>query len=708
MATIAWAALSAIASLWPGRLAGPIDGVPLDQPLEAILLGLALWWLVATDPSVLRRRAVRGVVAVLLGWKAVTSAVVVQDGWCLRFTSPVPIYRGGVTVPHSWDVRADWRSPVPRCSAIMSEPYPVNDRFPAWFFNLPPEDPGRQATASDRPPNVATGLALDGFLRVSREGTFRVALGPDVHVTTLVDGHRFDGGTIAAGVVLSPGLHRVSIQGELLGSRWRLEPFWNDAPVWRGAVATLMPPRTVDLLVRPWGRWVAPLLVAVFLGLGLASVVERVASRTAKVWTLALSAVMVGIVALDRGWLARAACVLLAGALALALPRRLQNTFGVSWLIGVPLLALVAALGWSRAGMFTLYSSGDDFWMFQRFAYRIYLQGYWLEGGEPTFWFQPFYRWIAGALHLVFGDSSVGELFWDAACALAGALFSFHLTKQAAGFRWGAAAAVGTLAVFLLGPGWYLLGRGLSEFSSMGLLSAAGLMVIRAKHGYWPAAAAAAVLATLAVYTRLNNLPMALSLAVLALPARMPVAELWRPRGWLARASRPAALAVLGGLSLGLWLFTARTYYYTRVLNMFYRTTAALNSVWQAGDSIGDAILRVGSSVLMVLTMNDPPRADIRALPIVTGCAAALLGLVRVGRFAYLPVGVVAIGLAGVSSAFVARGVAYPGRFSIHLVPIMVALSCCAVAMVAPRRRGGTAASRVEPRAAAPVRAPVA
>lgn len=686
MTTIAWAALTAIAVLWPGRLAGPLDGIPLDQPAEALLLGLLLWWLIATDASLLRRRAVRMLVIALLAWKAVTAAVLVQDGWCLRFASPVPIYRDGVTVPHSWDVRADWRSPVPRCSAIMAEPYPVNDRFPGWFFNLPPEDPGRQATASDRPPNVSTTIQVDGFLRVSREGVLRIALGPDVHVTTLVDGEKFDVLALADGVTVQPGLHRVSIQGELIGSRWRLEPAWNDAPVWRGAVATLTPPRTADLIVRPWGRWVAPLLTVALLALCLASVARRVASRAALVWTTALSAVMVGVAALDRASLIRGSCLLLFGALAMNLPRRLQNTFGVSWLIGVPLLALVAALGWPHVGMFTLYSSGDDWWMFQRFAYRIYLQGHWLEGGEPTFWFQPFYRWIAGALHLVFGDSSVGELFWDAACALSGALFSVHVTKQVAGFRWGVAAGAGTLALFLLGPGWYLLGRGLSEFSSMGLLSAAGLLVIRAKRGYWPAAVAAAVLAILAVYTRLNNLPIALSLAALALPAKVPVAAVWRPREWLPRASRPAVAAVLGGLSLGVWLFTARTYYYTRVPSMFYRTTATLNSVWQAGDSVGDAIVRVGSSVLMVLTMNDPPRADVRAVPILVGFAVALLGLFRVGRFARLPLRLVAIGLAGVSSAFVARGVAYPGRFSIHLVPIMVALSCCAAAAFVPRR----------------------
>ena len=86
----------------------------------------------------------------------------------------------------------------------------------------------------------------------------------------------------------------------------------------------------------------------------------------------------------------------------------------------VPFLALIVVLGVPQAGLFTWYSSGDDWWMFQRYSYRIFMEGYWLEGGSLTFWFQPLYRWIAGALHLVFGDSSVGELYWDGLCMAAG------------------------------------------------------------------------------------------------------------------------------------------------------------------------------------------------------------------------------------------------------------------------------------------------
>ena len=100
---------------------------------------------------------------------------------------------------------------------------------------------------------------------------------------------------------------------------------------------------------------------------------------------------------------------------------------------------------------------------------------------------------------------SVGELFWDAACLLTGACFAFHVTRRVAGFRWGVAAAIVTLAVFTVGPGWYLIGRGLSEISSAGLIYGAALLALRGRAGSRVAAIGAGLLATLAFYARLNN-----------------------------------------------------------------------------------------------------------------------------------------------------------------------------------------------------------
>src|SRR5262249_26099780 len=150
-----------------------------------------------------------------------------------------------------------------------------------------------------------------------------------------------------------------------------------------------------------------------------------------------------------------------------------------------------------------------DNWMFQRFAYQIVMQGHWLEGGSPTFWFQPLYRWIVGILHAIFGDSSVGEWFWDGACLLVGALFSFRLVRAFAGFRWGLVAAALPLGVFALGTPKQLIGFGLSEISSSGFVYLAAWAALRSRHGSIRWAALAGACATLAFYTRLNNLPMA-------------------------------------------------------------------------------------------------------------------------------------------------------------------------------------------------------
>jgi hypothetical protein len=69
--------------------------------------------------------------------------------------------------------------------------------------------------------------------------------------------------------------------------------------------------------------------------------------------------------------------------------------------------------------------SHDDWLAYQVAGYRIFMGGYWLEGGSTAFDYQPLYRWISGALHMVFGDSSAGEIVVDASALLTGALLAF-------------------------------------------------------------------------------------------------------------------------------------------------------------------------------------------------------------------------------------------------------------------------------------------
>ncbi len=674
------------AVLWPAALAGPLDGSPLDTWLEVVLIGGALVALIWLHPRFLAHQAVRGAIVLLLVWKAVCGENLTQDGWCLRLESPIPIFINQERVPHAWDVRADWRSETPDCSALMTRGYGSLEHFPVWFYNLPPATLAQPASAADRPPNVTLHLTLEGYLDVEAPGVFQLGVGEDMNVGVEIDDVSVPSERVFRGLPMTAGLHHVSISGTLSGSRWKLLPLWNGANIWTASVATIDEPSDLDLFVRPWGRYVPTTLILSLLAGWLAAVAFRARSLVILGYPIGLSAVPMVLSLLGRPMWLRLIPLGLMAAAALKMPRRLQNQFGAYLTIGVPFLALFVVIGVGDAGRVTFYTSGDDWWMFQRYAYRIFLHGYWLEGGQATFWFQPLYRWIAGSLHMIFGDSSVGELFWDAACVWSGAWFAFHVTKVFAGFRWGVLAASITLSVFTLGPAWYLFGRGLSEISSAGFIYCGALFALRGRNGYWPAALMAGVLATLAFYTRMNNLPMAVAVAAFAFPVRQPARGVWDPRVWRRRAAQPVLLAVWGGLAVGLWLFAARTWYYTNILSVTYGTQADERSVLRMTDSLWVSLTRLAGSVMMVLTMNDPPRLDLRAIPMLIGVLVAVFGAARIGRLASLPLNATALCLAGVFGALVARGTAYPGRFSIHLIPVAVTLTVCAISLFLPDR----------------------
>jgi len=678
----AWGLLAVVALLWPARLNGPLDGAPLDGVAEALLIGLvfpALWWF---RPQFLTTTLARSSIVALLAWKAFMQVGVVQDGWCVKMMPTEPYVKDGTGAPHSWDVRAEWRAKDPACSAVMTGPYRLFADFPAWFFNLPPPNdswPGPK----DRPPGARVKMMVRGFLHNARAGALTISTGPDVAKTVYVDG------AVASGdASMLPGTHLVVVDASLTGDRWTFVPSWNGRDLWRASPVanTMRRPSRFDLLLRPWGGWITAVLAgALIVGWGVATIVS-LADITAIIWMVGASACLGLMAATITGDAIRWAIVGLAFAAALPIPRRLQTLSGAFALVGVPWLTLFAVVSVSQIGRFTLYAWGNDYWTFQRFAYRIVMQGYWLEGGSPTFWFQPLYRWIAGVLHLVFGDSSVGEVYWDAASALVLALWSFRIAESFARFRWGIIAAVTTLAVIALGTPWGLIGIGLGEMTSAGLLYAATLCAWRSRDGRGVYALTAGVLATLAFYTRLNNLPMAYAVALFALPPRLEMRSLvTRPSEWFRRTTWSTALIVIATVSVGILLFTWRTWHYTGVFNPFYGTQREQLAVWQPGMSLRVALARMFDSVMMVLTVTDPPRVTQYCLPVLGGAVVSLLALAYVPWARNLPAAPILFFVAAVSGALIARGSAYPGRFSVHVIAVASTLAVCGVAWVAMR-----------------------
>ncbi|HUK34358.1 MAG TPA: hypothetical protein VLV86_10625, partial [Vicinamibacterales bacterium] len=442
-----WVVILLGALLWPGHGLGILDGIPLDRPLEAIVVGAlvpALWWL---NPRFMRRGLVRVGIALLILLKVADATLLTQQGWCVRFETP-PLYEAGPSVQTSWDARADWRSPSPRCSAIVSRPYWSFTRFPVWFLNL----------QDTRPPRVPVHATFDGYVRTAERSTLSIDTygSSDLRPTS---------------VALPDGVSHVRFAGTFVGSEWKFAPLLNGNDVFSAALTTISPPTAIDLVL---GRLLPAAITVLAIALIVAWVADAMTSLAPSqpvVWWTIITAVLCAAAgALDFDRLGRLTVLLFVVAVIVPTPQHLRNRRGAFLLFGVPWLALLIAGCIGHAGRITIYSVGDDWTTFQRFAHRIYIQGYWLEGGERGFWQQPLYRWIVGALHVVFGDASIGEMFLDAAALFAGSLFAFEVVRRVAGFSTGVGAGVLTLVTVAFGPNWHVIGRGLSDAVAAGLI----------------------------------------------------------------------------------------------------------------------------------------------------------------------------------------------------------------------------------------------
>jgi hypothetical protein len=400
----------------------------------------------------------------------------------------------------------------------------------------------------------------------------------------------------------------------------------------------------------------------------------------------ALAAAAMAIAATNDG-IARLAAVALIAAAAVPVAPRHRNLRAAFLLLGVPWLAFFAVRAIPDIGAFTAYSH-DDWLAYQVAGYRIFMGGYWLEGGSTAFDYQPLYRWISGALHLVFGDSSAGEIIVDASALLAGALLTFWIVKATAGFRWAVAAGAAVLMTFSIGTTWYFVGRGLSETIGAGFGFLAAFMLLRGRLGRPSSIAAAGVFAVLMFYTRLNFGAAAVTLAALLLPlsvttsiGRTTIDRVRRVRFW--------TVAGYGGvIAAGVLLFMSRTWWYTGHFSVLYGTSLKNNDIGLRADTIADPAVwgRIRHSVASLIFMNEPPHFDVRALFVVAGMLVVLLGAVQVPALRRLPLALTIVTLGACLSALVVHTHNYPGRMSIPLVPFACAAAFTGAKLVMTRR----------------------
>ncbi len=678
-----------VAAWWPSRIAGLLDGIPFDNAPDALLLGLLLPLLLWLVPAAFLTRGSRVVLVALLAWKVFGAAAFVQDGWCTRVEPSRPYVVDQTGVPKAWDVRADWLAADPRCTAIATRPYLTDESFPVWFFNLPSATRDQPPQPEDLPPLAVTRLIMRAMVHNDAPGLLQVRTSPTVAAALVVNGVEADG----SGARLDAGSNQVTITATLTGINWMLAPLWNGADAFAVLPATIAPTSLIDRAFRPWGKWLPTMLVGWLIVVGLASLWRVMADWRLAMWVGGSIAAGAAVAAWmpARRW--HYTMLALVAAVRLPVPESLRNVRGAFILLAPFWLSLHVVDTYLDIGFhrMQLPAPGNDWWQFQRYAYRIYMQGYWLEGGELTFHFRPLYRWIAGALHLLFGQSQTGENYWDAVGILVIALFAFEAVRQLRGFRWGLVAGALALTTYLSGPGHVFIGRGLSEISSAAFLYLAALCVLAARAPRsWPLLIAAGLFAVLGTWTRENNLPMALAVVLFACPLAAPASAMWRPRQWFARVWRPPLLAIPLALVIGLGLFALRTWYYTGAFAMGLGERVNRSSVWQPGMSWLDWLLSMLSSVMMVATTTDPPRYHNGAIPILAGAALSLMALLGAPYARRLPFVLVAWTISGFASALIVRSDAYSGRFSVHVVGATVAVLTVAVAATYQRFNRGT------------------
>ena len=642
-----WFVLTMMAVWWPSRFLGPLDGAPLDAKAEAILLGLVIPWLFWLGRDACRMRFFRGAVVLLLAWKIVTFAAATQQGLCATVRAPQPLSGDAVTIRidepkgfvRSWDVRTDLWADEPQCTAIFTRPMRTGVEFPAWFVNFTAQMiPGRD-------------------LALTVHGVFTDADGASQPAD-------FTGHLDASGT-----------------GTWNFSPQVNGESMWTLPMVTIAEPTALDRALVPWAWLLAPALCVAIAALLLSAALRPLmTNRTALAWIVIGCAAAVALAAAPLLWEQRLIGALVIGAIAVRVPSNQRTTSTAAWLIGAPWLAFFAAWSVPTIGRLTLYSN-DDWLVYQVAGYRIYMNGHWIEGGTLAFDYQALYRWISGALHLIFGDSSAGEIYWDASCLLIGALLAYRLTRTRASFAWGLGAASMTLATLTIATPWYIIGRGLSEISAAGFAFAAMACLLRARDGQLRFAIAAAMCGALAFYGRQNHLLWVPCLVFLLLPDDVGSDLRSFRSGWSRLPWKPAAV-YLAGFALAVIAFMARTWYFTGLFSLLHGTSLRNNDTGLRPWHFIDATVwsKVAHSVAGLVFMNEPPHVDARSLVIVAGVMVGLIALLQLPLSRSIPAGLLLVAIGSVIAAFLAHSHGYPGRFSVHLIPIAGALTAMAAA----------------------------
>jgi hypothetical protein len=335
-------------------------------------------------------------------------------------------------------------------------------------------------------------------------------------------------------------------------------------------------------------------------------------------------------------------------------------------LFGPALLFFFSNKWWFSLGQWQYWTAGNDWVSYQDYARKIVVEGEWLRAGEAVFILQPFYRYVVGVYHWLFGQSAFVQNMSDVWCVLGATILivGFAIKFKISPLLIFISSIV-YLSINLLGAFKVHIGRGLVEYTAMIFMILAAWFLYRSREKGTKPIVLATLFGILGYWTRQDHLGAIACLAFLILE---PVNE--STGGWKGYWNRFQyhwkKFAIYWGFGISSVLLIC--YRNWLLGGDFYPTAVGHANFKPMGFS--DQI----NALYIVVAGNTLPNIpSISGLVTVFGTCIALVALVwRPQALLNFPlsIGIIIIGLL-VPYLFVWNW-AYLPRFSIHLLPLAV------------------------------------
>lgn len=333
-------------------------------------------------------------------------------------------------------------------------------------------------------------------------------------------------------------------------------------------------------------------------------------------------------------------------------------------LFGPALLCFFSNKWWSSIGQWKNWGIGDDWVAYQRYARSVIVDGEWLFAGEKSFTMQPFYRYVVGIYHWLFGQSAFAQNIADVWCVLGAAII---IVSFAIKFRIAPLVVFITffsyLLINLLGAFRYHIGRGLVEYHAMLFMILAAWYLYKSREGSVKALFLATLFGIFGYWTRQDHLGAVACLAFLALEPVSGSTEGWKGY-WFRFQAHWKKFAIYWGLGISSVLLICFRHWWLG--GAFYPTGKDHPNLHM------DSLTYGPMNLYLTITTNTWPNfPNMSGAVGIFGVLVALLALFwrpKVLKDFPLSISIIIVGL--LLPYWFVHNWGYPPRYSIHLMPL--------------------------------------